>query len=444
MSYVDEVIEQVVKQNPAEPEFHQAVKEVLESLRVVVEANEERYRKDALLERLVNPERQIKFRVPWIDDQGQVQVNTGYRVQFSSAIGPYKGGLRLHPSVNLGIIKFLGFEQIFKNSLTGLPIGGGKGGSDFDPKGKSDREVMAFCQSFITELYKYIGADTDVPAGDIGTGAREIGYMYGQYKRIRGVYEGVLTGKGLSYGGSLARTEATGYGLLYLTEELLKMNGIELSGKTIVVSGSGNVAIYAIQKAQQLGAKVVTCSDSTGWIYDEEGIDVAALKEIKEVKRARLTEYKNYRPNSEYHEGKGVWSIKADIALPCATQNELNLEDAKTLVSNGCIGVFEGANMPTTLEATEYLQANNVIFAPGKAANAGGVATSGLEMSQNSERLSWSFEEVDAKLKEIMISICHNISDAAERYGVKGNYVVGANIAGFEKVVDAMNAQGIV
>ena len=444
MSYVDEVIEQVVKQNPAEPEFHQAVKEVLESLRVVVEANEERYRKDALLERLVNPERQIKFRVPWIDDQGQVQVNTGYRVQFSSAIGPYKGGLRLHPSVNLGIIKFLGFEQIFKNSLTGLPIGGGKGGSDFDPKGKSDREVMAFCQSFITELYKYIGADTDVPAGDIGTGGREIGYMYGQYKRIRGVYEGVLTGKGLSYGGSLARTEATGYGLLYLTEELLKMNGIELSGKTIVVSGSGNVAIYAIQKAQQLGAKVVTCSDSTGWIYDEEGIDVAALKEIKEVKRARLTEYKNYRPNSEYHEGKGVWSIKADIALPCATQNELNLEDAKTLVSNGCIGVFEGANMPTTLEATEYLQANNVIFAPGKAANAGGVATSALEMSQNSERLSWSFEEVDAKLKEIMISICHNISDAAERYGAKGNYVVGANIAGFEKVVDAMNAQGIV
>ena len=444
MSFVDEVIEQVVKQNPAEPEFHQAVKEVVESLRVVVEANEEKYRKDALLERLVNPERQIKFRVPWIDDQGQVQVNTGYRVQFSSAIGPYKGGLRLHPSVNLGIIKFLGFEQIFKNSLTGLPIGGGKGGSDFDPKGKSDREVMAFCQSFITELYKYIGADTDVPAGDIGTGAREIGYMYGQYKRIRGVYEGVLTGKGLSYGGSLARTEATGYGLLYLTEELLKMNGIELSGKTIVVSGSGNVAIYAIQKAQQLGAKVVTCSDSTGWIYDEEGIDVAALKEIKEVKRARLTEYKNYRPNSEYHEGKGVWSIKADIALPCATQNELNLEDAKTLVSNGCIGVFEGANMPTTLEATEYLQANNVIFAPGKAANAGGVATSGLEMSQNSERLSWSFEEVDAKLKEIMISICHNISDAAERYGAKGIYVVGANIAGFEKVVDAMNAQGIV
>ena len=444
MSYVDEVIEQVIKQNPAEPEFHQAVKEVLESLRVVVETNEEKYRKDALLERLVNPERQIKFRVPWIDDQGQVQVNTGYRVQFSSAIGPYKGGLRLHPSVNLGIIKFLGFEQIFKNSLTGLPIGGGKGGSDFDPKGKSDREVMAFCQSFISELYKYIGADTDVPAGDIGTGAREIGYMYGQYKRIRGVYEGVLTGKGLSYGGSLARTEATGYGLLYLTEELLKMNGIELSGKTIVVSGSGNVAIYAIQKAQQLGAKVVTCSDSTGWIYDEEGIDVAALKEIKEVKRARLTEYKNYRPNSEYHEGKGVWSIKADIALPCATQNELNLEDAKTLVSNGCIGVFEGANMPTTLEATEYLQANNVIFAPGKAANAGGVATSALEMSQNSERLSWSFEEVDAKLKEIMISICHNISDAAERYGAKGNYVVGANIAGFEKVVDAMNAQGIV
>lgn len=452
MSYVDEVIEQVVKQNPAEPEFHQAVKEVLESLRVVVDANEERFRRDALLERLVNPERQIKFRVPWVDDKGQVQVNTGYRVQFNSAIGPYKGGLRLHPSVNIGIIKFLGFEQIFKNSLTGLPIGGGKGGSDFDPKGKSDREVMAFCQSFMTELCKYIGADTDVPAGDIGTGAREIGYMFGQYKRIRGVYEGVLTGKGLSYGGSLARTEATGYGLLYLTEELLKLNGISLAGKTVAVSGSGNVAIYATEKAQQLGAKVVTVSDSTGWVYDPDGIDVAALKEIKEVKRARLTEYKNYRPNSEYYEGKssadgrgvGVWSVKVDIALPCATQNELNLEDAKTLVTNGCLAVCEGANMPTTMEATEYLQKNGVIFAPGKAANAGGVATSALEMSQNSERLSWSFEEVDAKLKDIMVNICHTMYDAAERYGAKGNYVVGANIAGFEKVVDAMTAQGIV
>lgn len=448
MSYVDEVIEQVVKQNPAEPEFHQAVKEVLESLRVVVEANEEKFRKDALLERLVNPERQIKFRVPWVDDKGQVQVNTGYRVQFNSAIGPYKGGLRLHPSVNLGIIKFLGFEQIFKNSLTGLPIGGGKGGSDFDPKGKSDREVMAFCQSFMTELCKYIGADTDVPAGDIGTGSREIGYMFGQYKRIRGVYEGVLTGKGLSYGGSLARTEATGYGLLYLTEELLKLNGISLVGKTVAVSGSGNVAIYAAQKAQQLGAKVVTCSDSTGWIYDPEGIDVALLQEVKEVKRARLTEYVTARPSAQYHdkatEGTNQWSVKVDIALPCATQNELSLEDAKALVANGCIAVCEGANMPTTMEATEYLQKNGVIFAPGKAANAGGVATSALEMSQNSERFSWSFEEVDAKLKDIMVNICHNMADAAKRYGAEGNYVVGANIAGFEKVVEAMTAQGVV
>lgn len=444
MSYVDEVIELVVKKNPAEPEFHQAVKEVLESLRVVVEANEEKFRKDALLERLVEPERQFKFRVPWVDDKGQVQVNTGYRVQFNSAIGPYKGGLRLHPSVNIGIIKFLGFEQIFKNSLTGLPIGGGKGGCDFDPKGKSDREVMAFCQSFMTELCKYIGADTDVPAGDIGTGAREIGFMFGQYKRIRGVYEGVLTGKGLSYGGSLARTEATGYGLLYLTEELLKINGKELAGKTVAVSGSGNVAIYATQKAHQLGAKVVTVSDSTGWVYDPDGIDVDVLKEIKEEKRARLTEYKNYRPNSEYHEGKGVWTAKVDIALPCATQNELDIEDAKTLVANGCFAVCEGANMPTTLEATKYLQENGVIFAPGKAANAGGVATSALEMSQNSERLSWSFEEVDSKLQGIMVNICHNMSDAAKRYGQDGNYVLGANIAGFEKIVDAMNAQGIV
>ena len=442
MSYVDEVIAKVIEQNPSEPEFHQAVKEVLESLRVVIEANEEKYRKDALLERLVNPERQFKFRVPWVDDKGQVQVNTGYRVQFNSAIGPYKGGIRLHPSVNLGIIKFLGFEQIFKNSLTGLPIGGGKGGSDFDPKGKSDREVMAFCQSFMTELCKYIGADTDVPAGDIGTGAREIGYMFGQYKRIRGLYEGVLTGKGLSYGGSLARTEATGYGLLYLTQEMLKMNGHELAGKTVCVSG--NVATYAIQKAQQLGAKVVTASDSTGWVYDPEGIDVEALKEIKEVNRARLTEYKKYRPNSEYHEGRGVWAIKCDVALPCATQNELLLEDAKQLVANGCIAVAEGANMPTTLEATQYLQENGVLFAPGKAANAGGVATSALEMTQNSERLSWSFEEVDAKLQNIMVNICHNMADAAERYGMKGNYVAGANIAGFEKVVNAMNAQGIV
>ncbi|MFR3423658.1 MAG: NADP-specific glutamate dehydrogenase [Lachnospiraceae bacterium] len=444
MSYVDEVIAKVVEQNPSEPEFHQAVKEVLESLRVVIEANEEKYRKDALLERMVNPERQFKFRVPWVDDKGQVQVNTGYRVQFNSAIGPYKGGIRLHPSVNIGIIKFLGFEQVFKNSLTGLPIGGGKGGSDFDPKGKSDREVMAFCQSFMTELCKYIGADTDVPAGDIGTGAREIGYMFGQYKRIRGLYEGVLTGKGLSYGGSLARTEATGYGLLYLTQELLKLNGIELAGKTVCVSGAGNVAIYAIEKAQQLGAKVVTASDSTGWVYDPDGIDVAALKEIKEVKRARLTEYKNYRPNAEYHEGRGVWSVKCDVALPCATQNELLIDDAKQLAANGCLAVCEGANMPTTMDATEYLQKNGVIFAPGKAANAGGVATSALEMTQNSERLSWTFEEVDAKPQGIMVNICHNMVDAAERYGMKGNYVAGTNIAGFEKVVDAMNAQGIV
>ena len=444
MSYVDEVIEQVVAQNPAEPEFHQAVKEVLESLRAVVEANEEAFRRDALLERLVNPERQFKFRVPWVDDKGQVHVNTGYRVQFNSAIGPYKGGLRLHPSVNLGIIKFLGFEQIFKNSLTGLTIGGGKGGSDFDPKGKSDREIMAFCQSFMTELCKYIGADTDVPAGDIGTGAREIGYMFGQYKRIRGLYEGVLTGKGLSYGGSLARTEATGYGLLYFTDEMLKCNGKSIKGATIAVSGAGNVAIYAIQKAQQLGAKVVTASDSTGWIYDKDGIDVELLKEVKEVKRARLTEYAAARPSAEYHEGRGVWSIPVDIALPCATQNELHLEDAKQLVANGCYAVAEGANMPTTLEATEYLQKNGILFAPGKASNAGGVATSALEMSQNSERLSWTFEEVDGKLQNIMVNIFHNLDDAAKRYGMEGNYVAGANIAGFEKVVDAMTAQGIV
>ena len=443
MSYVDEVIDLVVKKNPAEPEFHQAVKEVLESLRPVIEANEEKYRKEALLERLTEPERQIKFRVPWVDDNGQAHVNTGYRVQFNSAIGPYKGGLRLHPSVNLGIIKFLGFEQVFKNSLTGLPIGGGKGGSDFDPKGKSDREIMAFCQSFMTELCRHIGADTDVPAGDIGTGAREIGYMYGQYKRIRNVSEGVLTGKGLSYGGSLARTEATGYGLVYLVEELLKSRNNTIEGKTIAVSGAGNVAIYAIEKAHQLGAKVVTCSDSTGWVDDKDGIDLAALKEIKEVKRARLTEYTKYRPNAEYHEGRGVWSVKCDIALPCATQNELFIEDAKQLVANGCIVVAEGANMPTTMDATEYLQANGVYFAPGKAANAGGVATSALEMSQNSMRYSWSFEEVDAKLKDIMVNIFHNIDDAAKEYGVENNFVAGANIAGFKKVADAMLAQGV-
>ena len=426
MSYVDEVIETIIEQNPSEPEFHQAVREVLESLRVVIEENEDEFRKNALLERLTNPERQFKFRVPWVDDNGQVQVNTGYRVQFNSAIGPYKGGLRFHPSVNLGIIKFLGFEQIFKNSLTGLPIGGGKGGSDFDPKGKSDREIMAFCQSFMTELCKYIGADTDVPAGDIGVGGREIGFLFGQYKRIRGLYEGVLTGKGLSFGGSLARTEATGYGLLYFTNAMLKANDIDIAGKTIAVSGAGNVAIYAIEKAQQLGGKPVTCSDSTGWIYDPEGIDVALLKEVKEVRRERLTAYAEARESAEYHEGKGVWTIKCDIALPCATQNELQLEDAKTLVENGVLAVAEGANMPTTIEATEFLQENDVLFAPGKASNAGGVATSALEMSQNSERLSWTF------------------AAAAEEYGMDKNYVAGANIAGFKKVVDAMNAQGIV
>ncbi len=443
MSYVDEVLARVKEKNAAEPEFLQAVEEVLNSLRPAIEANEEKFKKEALLERICEPERQIKFRVPWVDDNGQVQVNTGYRVQFNSAIGPYKGGLRLHPSVNLGIIKFLGFEQIFKNSLTGLPIGGGKGGSDFDPKGKSDREVMAFCQSFMTELCKYIGADTDVPAGDIGTGAREIGYMFGQYKRIRGLYEGVLTGKGLTYGGSLARTEATGYGLLYITNELFKDHGDTLEGKTIAVSGAGNVAIYAIQKAHQLGAKVVTCSDSTGWIYDPEGIDVELLKEVKEVKRARLTEYAAAKPSAEYHEGRGVWAVKCDIALPCATQNELLIDDAKQLVANGCKAVCEGANMPTTIDATEYLQENGVWFIGGKAANAGGVATSALEMSQNSERLSWTFEEVDSKLQGIMANIYKNISDAAKRYGFEGNYVVGANIAGFEKVAEAMIAQGV-
>ena len=444
MSYVDEVIDLVIAKNPAQPEFHQAVKEVMESLRVVIEANEEEYKKQALLERLVTPERIIMFRVPWVDDNGQVQVNNGFRVQFNSAIGPYKGGLRFHPSVNLGIIKFLGFEQIFKNSLTGLPIGGGKGGSDFDPKGKSDNEVMAFCQSFMTELYRHIGADTDVPAGDIGVGAREIGYMYGQYKRIRNIYEGVLTGKGLTYGGSLARKQATGYGLLYLTNEMLKCNGKSLEGKTIAVSGAGNVAIYAIEKAQQLGGKPVTCSDSTGWIYDPEGIDVELLKEVKEVKRARLTEYAAARPSAEYHEGKGVWTAKVDIALPCATQNELNLDDAKALVANGVFAVAEGANMPTTLEATEYFQENGILFCPGKASNAGGVATSALEMSQNSERLSWTFEEVDEKLQRIMVDIFHNLDAAAKKVGKEGDYVVGANVAGFLKVAEAMTAQGIV
>ncbi len=444
MRYVDEVLQKVIAQNPAQPEFHQAVQEVLETLSPIIEKNEALYRREALLERLTMPERIITFRVPWVDDNGNVQVNTGYRVQWNGAIGPYKGGLRLHPSVNVGVMKFLAFEQTFKNSLTSLPMGGGKGGSDFDPKGKSDREIMRFCQSFMDELYKYIGADTDVPAGDIGVGAREVGYFFGQYRRLKTVFEGVFTGKGRSYGGSLARPQATGYGLLYMTQEMLKSNGLDIAGKTVVVSGAGNVATYAIEKAWQLGAKPVTCSDSTGWIYDPDGIDVETLIQVKQVQRARLTEYAKARPNSVYHEGKGVWTVKCDIALPCATQNELLIDDAKVLVANGCMAVCEGANMPTSLEATKYLQENGVYFVPGKAANAGGVSVSGLEMSQNSERLSWSFEEVDGKLQEIMINIFHNLDDAAKEFGMPGNYVAGANIAGFKKVADAMLAQGVI
>ena len=444
MSYTEEVYERVVAQNPGEPEFHQAVKEVLDSLKVVIDKNEEEYRKLSILERLVEPERIISFKVPWIDDNGTVQVNKGYRVQFNSAIGPYKGGLRFHPSVNQGILKFLGFEQTFKNSLTGLPIGGGKGGSNFDPKGKSDREVMAFCQSFMTELCKYIGADTDVPAGDIGVGGREIGYLFGQYKRIRGLYEGVLTGKGLSFGGSLIRTEATGYGVVYMLNEIAKAHNDSVEGKTIVVTGSGNVAIYAVEKATQLGAKVVAMNDSNGYIYDPNGINLDVVKDIKEVKRGRIKEYADRVEGATYTEGLGIWNIKCDIYLPCATQNELGLDGAKTLVANGCKYVVEGANMPTTLDATTYLQENGVLFMPGKAANAGGVATSALEMSQNSMRLSWTREEVDEKLHNIMIDIFHKADDAAKRYVMEDNYVVGANIAGFEKVVDAMKAQGIV
>ena len=444
MSYVDEVIETIIEQNPSEPEFHQAVREVLESLRVVIEENEDEFKKNALLERLTNPERQFKFRVPWVDDNGQVQVNTGYRVQFNGAIGPYKGGLRFHPSVNLGIIKFLGFEQIFKNSLTGLPIGGGKGGSDFDPKGKSDREVMKFCQSFMSELYRHIGADQDVPAGDIGVGGREIGYLYGQYKRITKNYEGVLTGKGLTFGGSLARTEATGYGLLYFTNEILKANNETMEGKDIIVSGSGNVAIYAIEKAKQLGGNPITATDSTGWVYDSEGIDLELLKEIKEIKRGRMSDYAAERSSAEYHEGKGVWSVKGDIALPCATQNELTIDDAKALVDNGVICVSEGANMPTTLDATDYLMDNDVLFGPAKAANAGGVAVSALEMSQNSERLHWTFDEVDNRLQNIMKDIFIQCNSASKRFDAEKNYVMGANIAGFERVAEAMQAQGIV
>ncbi len=443
MSYVDSVLEELVRKNPAQEEFIQAATEVLHSLKPVIEANPQ-FEQAALLERITEPERVVMFRVPWVDDSGKVHVNRGFRVQFNSAIGPYKGGLRLHPSVNLGIIKFLGFEQIFKNSLTGLPIGGGKGGSDFDPKGKSDNEIMCFCQSFMTELYRHIGADTDVPAGDIGVGAREIGYLFGQYKRLTNRYEGVLTGKGLTYGGSLARTQATGYGLVYFTQEMMKVNGDSLEGKTVVVSGSGNVAIYATEKAQALGAKVVALSDSNGWVYDKDGIDLKAVKEIKEVKRGRIKEYLEYRPTAEYHEGKGIWSIPCDIALPCATQNELLLDDAKMLVKNGVKYVAEGANMPTTLDATAYFQEHGVPFGPGKAANAGGVATSALEMSQNSMRLSWTFEEVDEKLHGIMVGIHKNAYEAAEKYGHKGNYVMGANIAGFMKVAEAMMAQGVV
>lgn len=444
MSYTEEVYERVVAQNPGEPEFHQAVKEVLDSLKVVIDKNEEEYRRLSILERLVEPERIISFRVPWVDDSGKVRVNKGYRVQFNSAIGPYKGGLRFHPSVNQSILKFLGFEQIFKNSLTGLPIGGGKGGSNFDPKGKSDREVMAFCQSFMTELCKYIGADTDVPAGDIGVGGREIGYLYGQYKRIRDLSEGVLTGKGLTYGGSLVRTQATGYGVVYILDELMKAHNDELSGKTVIVTGSGNVAIYAAEKATQLGAKVVAMCDSNGYIHDSEGIKLDIVKDIKEVKRGRIREYADRVEGASFTEGVGIWNIKCDVYLPCATQNELGLDAVKTLIANGCKYIVEGANMPTTLDATEYAMENGVLFLPGKASNAGGVATSALEMSQNSMRLSWSAEEVDEKLHGIMKDIYKKIDDAAQRYDMKDNFVVGANIAGFEKVVDAMKAQGIV
>lgn len=443
MTYSNRVLNNLREKNQYETEFLQAAEEILLSLDPVLEKNPQ-YEANAILERITEPDRQIMFRVPWTDDNGKVHVNRGFRVQFNSAIGPYKGGLRLHPSVNLSIIKFLGFEQIFKNSLTGLPIGGGKGGSDFNPKGKSDREIMAFCQSFMTELFHHIGADTDVPAGDIGTGAREIGYLFGQYKRLKNQFEGVLTGKGISFGGSLARTEATGYGLLYITQAMLKHNNLDISGKTVCISGSGNVAIYAAEKATQLGAKVVTMSDSAGWIYDSNGIDLAAVKEIKEINRGRISDYKLYCPNAEYHEGKGIWIVKCDIALPCATQNELLLEDAKMLVANGVTAVAEGANMPTASEAIDYLQDNNILYVPGKAANAGGVAVSAIEMSQNSQRLSWSFEQVDDMLKEIMVNIFTSISNASETYGFNKNYAAGANIAGFVKVADAMLAQGIV
>lgn len=444
MSYVDRIYKKVVEQNPGEAEFHQAVKEVLESLRIVIEANEDIYVKNGILERFVEADRIVSFKVPWVDDKGNVHVNKGYRVQFNNSIGAYKGGLRFHPSVNQSILKFLGFEQTLKNSLTGLPMGGGKGGADFDPKGKSDKEIMAFCQSFMTELYKYIGKDIDVPAGDIGVGAREVGYLFGQYKRLSTSFEGVFTGKGIPFGGSLARKEATGYGLVYILDEMCKANKKEIKGKTAVVTGSGNVAVYAVQKCQELGVKVVALCDSNGYVYDPEGIKLDIIKDIKEVKRERISEYAKRVSGAVYTEGKGIWNIKCDIFLPCATQNELDLEGAKALVKNGCFVVAEGANMPTTLEATEYLQSEGVLFMPGKASNAGGVSVSGLEQSQNAMRLSWSFEEVDRQLKDIMKDIFTKVDDAAKRYGVEGNYVAGANIAGFEKVANAMIAQGVV
>lgn len=443
MSYTMRVLEQTKTRNPNEAEFHQALTEILTTLQPFVDANP-KYEKAGILERLVEPERTIIFRVPWIDDSGKTRVNKGYRVQFNSAIGPYKGGLRLHPSVCLSIIKFLGFEQVLKNSLTGQPIGGGKGGSDFDPKGKSEREIMVFCQSFMTELFRHISENTDVPAGDIGVGGREIGYLYGQYKRLTNTFTGVLTGKGLTYGGSLVRKEATGYGLVYLLDEMLRQQGKTIDGKTVVVSGSGNVAIYTVEKIQQLGGKVVALSDSDGYIYDANGIDIDVVKEIKEVKYSRISEYTTYRSKAVYTEGRGIWSIKCDIALPCATENELNADDAKILMANGCFAVAEGANMPTTLEATEMFLKNKVLFAPAKAANAGGVAVSALEMSQNSMRNAWTFEEVDQKLKKIMVDIYVNIANAAKEAGQENNFVVGANIAGFKKVADAMLQQGIV
>ena len=443
MMYTERIIAEVQKKDAHHPNFIQAVTEVLESIDSAVEAHPE-YEEASLLERLVEPERIVMFRVPWIDDKGKIQVNRGFRVQFNSALGPYKGGLRFHPSVSLDTVKFLAFEQTFKNSLTTLPMGGGKGGSDFNPKGKSDNEVMRFCQSFMTELSRHIGADTDVPAGDIGVGAREIGYLFGQYKRISNQFTGVLTGKGLDYGGSLARTEATGYGAVYILQSLLQDNDLDLAGKTVIVSGSGNVALYMIQKLQQLGAKPVTASDSDGWVYDKDGIDFELLQEIKEVKRGRVSDYAQKRPSAQYYEGKGVWSVKADIAMPGATQNELDLDDAKTLVANGIKALVEVSNMPLSLEAIKYVQEQGILYLPSKAANAGGVATSGLEMSQNSLRLGWSFEEVDLKLKHIMQSIYHDSKQAAELAGQPGNFLIGANIAGFNKVAHAMMAQGAV